>query len=69
MAPHPLDHLPADEDFPLRFTYPRDPRIAPRSAGPRGLASPLARQVLAAVQQTKEYKFLERMMTTGGLAG
>jgi hypothetical protein len=69
VPPHPLDGSDPDLDFPARFTYPRDPRNAPRAAGPRGLASPLARQVLAAVQQTKEYKFLERMMMTGGMAG
>jgi len=68
MLPHPLDHLPADEDSPLRYSYPRDPRNAPRAAGPRGMSNPLARQALAALEQTREWQFLERMMTTGGLA-
>jgi hypothetical protein len=62
VPPHPLDGYDPDEDFPARYTYPRDPRQSPRAAGSNSV---LIHQVRAAFEQTKEAQWMRRMMTGG----
>jgi hypothetical protein len=59
VSPHPLDWLPPDEDHELRYAYPRNPRDVPRAAGS---TSTLLRQVQAALEQTREFKWARRQM-------
>jgi hypothetical protein len=62
-ASHPLDWLPPDEDHELRYAHPRNPRDVPRSSGSIGM---LLRQVQAALEQTREFKWARRQMAAQG---